>query len=30
MTCANKLAPAALFSMGRGGFEAVFTVHAQA
>jgi hypothetical protein len=30
ITCANKDAPAVLFSIGCGGFVAVFTEHAQA
>src|SRR5438552_4047586 len=30
MTCANRLAPAVLFSIGCTGFAAVLTVHAQA
>jgi hypothetical protein len=29
-TCANKLAPAVLFSIGCGGLVAVFTVQSQA
>src|SRR3974377_1435943 len=30
LTCASKLAPAVLFSIGCGGLVAVFTVHSQA
>ena len=30
ITCANKLAPAVLFSIGCGGFVAVLTVQSQA